>query len=391
MILSEGKLPAYFAVALVGFILAFLFFPTPKAINNYYYIAMFAPAFFAFYVLRDRLELRRPDAILWGGVFLVCAFSGTLDFIKPIIYTAMFLLVVSRMIPRDLFRTSLVARGFFWLIVTHVFISMIFYGLSGNYIIGGSLAHLLGGVNCIAASIYLSTCLALAFPFWVEEKRWIEMGAGFILSIVSITYILQSRSGLVAMLAVVILAFGYAWKIRKLRPHMAVLLLLMVLLMYFMIGLTPEYIARADSGRFVIWKGLWTDWQQCSYLFGCGTDFHQGKTLLLFENTTTRGLSFYAHNIYFALAFYSGLLALFLFLGLCFYLLHSAWKNHDPWGGYLLAAMIGLNFDGGHIISSPRPVWIAILLPMAMIAQSKKVCSNTIKPSCSAQAEEPHP
>jgi len=368
-ILSEGKLSAYFLTMIIGFLLLFHLVPSSKIVNNYYYIFMFAPAFFAIYLLRNRLDLRRPETILWGLLFLLCVLSaGSWNYIKHIVYTAVFLLIVSRIIPGDFFRISVIVRGIFWIKIIHVFVSMVFYGWLGDYVIGGQLHGPLGPVkmNCILTSIILSACLMLVLPFWIAEKRWVELGTGLILSIVSSVYILQSRSGLVAMLAIFILIPGYLWHMRRLRLYMAGLMLVVVLLMCLVIWITPDFVSRMDSGRFEMWQNLLIDWKQCGYLSGCGGGFQIQRT---FE---AGGFYNHTHNIYFAFAFYNGLPAAFVFIGLCFYLLHKAWKNRDPWGGYLLSTMIGLNFDGGQIISNPSPLWIAILLPMAMISNSKR-------------------
>jgi hypothetical protein len=371
VILSEGKLPAYFTIVIIGFILAFHFLPTSKMIDVYYYAFALIPAFYALYVLRNRLDLRHPDVVLWGLLFFLCALSAdSWQYARHIVYTAVFLLVVSRIIPGGIFRTSEVVRGFFWIKIIHVFISAIFYGWTGDYVIGGQLTLPLGKINCIYTSITISACLALVLPYWVTEKRWTELGTGFVLSILSIVYILQSRAGLAAMLVIFILVLGYAWHIRKFRLPVTGLALAAILVMCLAVWMTPGYISRLDSGRFEIWQKVLIDLEQCGYLFGCGTDFSSQQTFF-------GGLRFYhAHNIYLSFAFYNGLPAVFVFIGLCFYLLHKAWKNRDPWGGYLLAAMIGLNFDGGQVINNPSsPLWLAILLPMAMIANPKIIQS----------------
>ena len=375
MILRESKLSAYFTLAIIVFVLSFLFFPNKTIIRNYYYIFIFAPALYAIYALRDRLDLRQPDMFLWGLLFFVCALSGTLVYLKYIIYAAALILLASRVVPGEFFRIPVVVRGFFWVEIIHVFVSVLFYWLLGKYTFGDRMIDPLGIMNCINTSIFLSACLMLVFPFWVSEKRWIELGAGLILSVISIVYILQSRSGLAAMLPIFILLPGYVWHKRELRFYIVGLMLVTVLLMCLMIWMAPEFVSRMGSYRGEIWQKLLADWKECSYLFGCGTSFVSQQTFGVDERIT------HVHNIYFAFMLYNGLPALFVFLGLCFYSLYKAWKNRDPWGGYLLATMIGLNFNGGPIIDRPNSFWILIILPIAIIANSRKmnnpICQNS--------------
>jgi hypothetical protein len=47
--------------------------------------------------------------------------------------------------------------------------------------------------------------------------------------------------------------------------------------------------------------------------------------------------------------------------------LYKAWKHRDPWGGFLIAGMVELSFNGGAVIGHPSMTWVFTLLPMALI------------------------
>ena len=73
------------------------------------------------------------------------------------------------------------------------------------------------------------------------------------------------------------------------------------------------------------------------------------------------------HNIFLALGIYGGFFSLFIFVLLMVVVLQEAWRRRDPWGGYLLLALIMLNFDGDRFVDNPNELWLLVLLPAALI------------------------
>ncbi|MDR0717970.1 MAG: O-antigen ligase family protein [Azoarcus sp.] len=371
LIFGEGGIPAYFTLAILLFIAAFLLLPTAKMVNNYYYAFIAAPALAALFRLRGKLDLRQPGILLWGVLFAWCALSGTVQYAKHLFYVALFLLAVMRLAATGIFRTGMFARAMFWTVLGYIFISVAVYWLNGEYELGQRVALLIGRLNgCIYVSIWLAACLVLAFPFWFAGGRWTEMALAIPLSLIAIIYVLQSRSGLLSLCVVPVFILGYVWHKRRAARYVAAAFAVFIMAVSFVLWLDPslhEIVFRGDSGRFELWQKLMLDWKQCSPWLGCGTGFRSAHTIL--DGALP---ILHPHNIFFAFAFYNGLPALFIFFALCAHLLYTAWRARDPWGGYLLSAMIGLNFEGGQVIGNPDALWLLILLPMALIACSRR-------------------
>ncbi|MDR2032888.1 MAG: O-antigen ligase family protein [Azoarcus sp.] len=371
LVFGEGRIPAYFTLALLVFMATFLLLPTAKMVNNYYYVFIAAPALVALVKQHGRLDLRQPAILLWGALFAWCALSGTVQYAKHLFYVALFLLTVMHLAATGIFRTGMFARAIFWTVLGYIFVSVAIYWLNGEYEPGQRVGLLIGRLNgCIYVSIWLAACLVLAFPHWFAESRWVEMALAIPSSLFAIVYLLQSRSGLLGMCVVLVFILPCIWHERRAARHVAAALALFMLMASFALWMNPslhEMVFRGDSGRLELWQKLMLDWEQCGFWLGCGTGFRSVHTIL--DGALP---ILHPHNIFFAFALYNGLPALFIFCALCAYLLHRAWKARDPWGGYLLSAMIGLNFEGGQIVGNPDALWLLILLPMALVAGARQ-------------------
>lgn len=380
-IFSEGQRAGYFTLALLGFIAAFLLLPTAKMVNNYYYLTLALPAiaFLGLALWKKEtgvLRLSTPESLLCGVFLLCCLIQGAPDgggqYIRHVLYVALFLLAASRLINPTLFRSELFARGLFWVVLAYVFISLAVSWASGQYTPGMRILWLISRMNgCIYTSMWLASCFALALPYWLRGKRTMEMGLALLLTGGVMVFVLQSRSGIVALLAFLALAIIASTRLFS-RRHALILLMTVLLngvILFFVWQQTTipqELVHRADSYRFELWSKLLIDWQNCGIWQGCGPEF---KSLRLL---TSGGGILHAHSIYLALGVHNGLPALLLFLALCFFTLKTAWKNSDPWGAYLLTSFIGLAFDGGQIINNPDERWLQIFLPLALISHSLK-------------------
>ncbi|MFW9674674.1 O-antigen ligase family protein, partial [Vibrio parahaemolyticus] len=176
-------------------------------------------------------------------------------------------------------------------------------------------------------------------------------------------YVLQSRSGLVGMLAVGGLVAGWmALHRARYLLWLGVASVLLVILTLFVMREVPEVaslFARADAGRFELWRILAGEWLDCGLWLGCGMQH-------VTEATIGGGAPIqHPHNIYMALGLYSGLVSLLIFLALMVVVLQRAWQQRDPWGLYLFTALVVLNFDGSKLVGNPDELWLLVLLPMA--------------------------
>lgn len=307
------------------------------------------------------------------------------DYVKHIFYGALFLLSTSRFIDPTPFRSKRFASGLFWTVLVYAFISLALKWISGQYTFGVRINDLISRMRGSYTSVWLVACLALALPHWIRSKRVWEAIPAFIFTFGAISFIFQSRGGIVTFAA-----FSFFATIIGIRISPRVTLRLLAIAICALIPIffaldavnvavdTSLYgkidttvlqglIQRSDAFRFEIWPKLLLDWQSCGWWQGCGTAF---KNKIL-HNGSIYIASPHTHNIFLAFGFYNGLFALLFFLSSCFFTLKTAWKNHDPWGAYLFTALIGLCFDGSYILGSPDETWLLILLPVGLLASPK--------------------
>lgn len=366
----------YFTPALMVFIASFLLLPTSKMVNNVYYVLLAVPALAVLLVHRGRDMRPSPTLLLWGALcawyVLVGILSADGQYFKHVLYVTLFVLLVSLLVDPQPLRTPLFARGLFWVLGGYVLGSAVVYWLIGRYAVGERVLWLPGRMTGpIFTSMWLACCFALALPVWVARKSWTELVTATFLVVFCMAYVLQSRSGLVGMLALGGLVAGW---VALRRPRYLVWLSLAAVLavggLLLAVREVPEVaslLARADSGRFELWRILAGEWLACGVWLGCGMQ-HVSEAIILGDAPIQ-----HPHNIFLALGLYSGLVSLLIFLALMAVVLHRAWQQRDPWGLYLFVALVVLNFDGSKLVGNPDELWLLVLLPMALIANQRSV------------------
>ncbi len=364
----------YFTLALLVFLASFLLLPTAKMVNNVYYALLALPALGVLLAHRGRDIRPEPALLLWSALWLwyvvVGISSGDLQYFKHVLYIALFVLLVSLLVDPQPLRTPLFSRGLFWVLGLYVLGSAVVYWFSGRYEPGERVLWLPGRMTGpIYTSMWLTCCFALALPAWLSRRLWLELSAATLLAVFCMAYVLQSRSGLVGMLALAVLLAGWL-ALRRARYLIWLgggLVLAAGLLLYGMreVPEIASLFARADSGRFELWRILFAEWLDCGLWLGCGVRYASQATIL--DGAPIQ----HPHNIYMALGLYSGLVSLLLFLALTALLLRRAWQQRDPWGLYLLLALLMLNFDGSKLMGNPDELWLLVLLPMALIANRR--------------------
>lgn len=366
----------YFTPALLVFIASFLLLPTTKMVNNVYYILLALPALGVLLARRGR-DIRPSRALwLWGALcawyVLIGALSADAQYFKHVLYVALFVLLVSQLVDPQPLRMQLFFRGLFWVLGVYVLGSAIVYWLTGRYAPGERVLWLPGRMTGpIYTSMWLACCFALALPTWLSQRRWKELSAGALLAVFCMAYVLQSRSGLIGMLAAGGLVAGWL-ALHRARYLLwlgfaSVLLVVLTLLIMREVPEVASLFARADAGRFELWRILAGEWFECGLWLGCGM-------LHVTEATILGGAPIqHPHNIYLALGLYSGLASLLIFLALMGVVLHRAWQQRDPWGLYLITALVVLNFDGSKLVGNPDELWLLVLLPMALISNQRSV------------------
>lgn len=370
-VFGQGRFVGYLTLALIAFVAAFLLLPTAKMVNNLYYAALALPTCAGLWLLRDRLPPLGGAAVCWALLLLWSLCVGVSDgggqYAKHVLYIALFLIAASRLAAPAFLRSELFARGLFWVLILYVTGSAIVYWITGRYAVGERVIWLPSRMSGpIYTSMWISCCFALAMPYWIAGRRWLEMALALALALFCVSFVLQSRTGLVGLFGV--LGLALLWALRsggRLLFSLVGLLLVVAAGIVVVWWLFPEYytlvFGRGDTGRFDLWRIMLTEWNNCGLLTGCGVEFHTTATINGGERIQ------HPHNMFVAFGVYTGLPALVLFLAISLLALAKAWTFRDPWGLYLCAALACLNFDGSQLIGNPDELWVLILLPLALL------------------------
>lgn len=367
----EGRASrSYFAVATIIFLLSYVLMASSKWTNNIFYAFIALPGLVILIRERGAGLFSQPLAWAWL-VFLVwfivpAAVAGDFQFYKHIFYTGLFVFIVAALIKPDALRNLMFARAMFWIICAYIY-SYAIYGLYIGFFVYNSRVDLLPGrlQNVIYASIWLLCALALALPFWVKSRKWLEASGAVLLTLVGVAAMLQSRTALVGGAFLFGLWVAYAiWRFPKYGVMVLLLGGLVLAMGIWLVSDEPWFhllFSRGDSSRLDVYRILAEDWLNCGLLLGCGVDFVTTHTL-------AGGVPIqHPHNIFLALGLYTGGVSLVLFLLLMGFTLWHAWRERDPWGTYLACALVMLNFDGSKLIGNPDELWPLVLLPAAAI------------------------
>ena len=370
------QVSGYFTAALIVFIASFLILPTAKMVNNVYYLLLALPALWCLIVYRRGVfRVVSPDVVLWAALLLwfglVGFWSGDVQHYKHLLYVALFIVIVTRLVDPEPFRQPWFARALFWALVSYVFASALIYWSIGRYGVGERVLWLPARMTGpIYTSMWIACCFALAAPAWLNERRWAEAATALLLAIFCMGFILQSRSGLVAFV-VVAAGFGcyHALRSRRLVLYFVAIAALVtgrVVLAAFTIPEIGRLFARADAGRFRLWGIMLSEWMDCGLLLGCGLEHKTNQVLL-----SGRAID-HPHSIFLSLGVFGGIVAPILFVVLILVVLRNAWRTRDPWGLYLATALVGLIFDGSKLIGNPDELWLLVLLPACLIGSRNR-------------------
>lgn len=366
----------YFSYALLAFLASYFIFPTSKMVNNVYYGLLALPALI--YIIKSRFSDFRIDYIVvgWLVLFLIYIITGflsdvDLQYYKHILYVFLFFSVCVFFVKNNLLFSDGFFKLSFWVVACYVLFSAIAYWYTGTYGFGERVIWLPARMSGpIYTSMLISALFSATLPIWIKQKNYIELFSAFVISLFCMSFILQSRTGIVALLFVMLVFFSYQLYVRKGFLYIIVFCVFSLLALVFIIlfsesiPLLDDLIKRADSGRFELWGYLLSDFESCNYLVGCGPDFQSGHLILGSAPIQ------HAHNIFLALLVHTGIVSLLVFLSICTGSLYLSYINKDYWGLYLLSSIVALNFDGSQLIGNPDELWVLILLPIFMIMRN---------------------
>ncbi|MCX5508803.1 O-antigen ligase domain-containing protein [Pseudomonas sp. BJa3] len=360
----------YFSAALIVFLASFVLMASSKWTNNIFYAFIALPGLVFLVKERgaglfsDKLGLAWLVFLLW---FLVpAAIAGEGQFYKHIVYVTLFVFVVAALVNHDFMRSWVFARALFWIICLYIFAYALYAYATGLYALGQRVDLLPARMeNVIYVSIWLLCALALAMPHWLRRQLWVEAFAAVVLSVVAVSFVLQTRT---AMLGAAFLFAAWAvwalWRFPRIAgPWLLGFAVLGAVVLWLIkdASWVHSVIARGDSFRGELFRVMVGEWQNCGWALGCGVEFHTDKLL-----AGTMPIQ-HPHNIFVALGLYTGGVSLLLFLVIVAMTLVQAVRLRDPWGMYLACALVMLNFDGSKLIGNPDELWPLVLLPAAMV------------------------
>lgn len=367
---KSGRTAFYFSLMLCLFLLSFVVGWSSKWTNNLFYGLIALPGMFFLLKGHGVKLLKEPLAWMWLvfilWFFVPAALADKGQFYKHIIYVLLFVFTVAALTNPEFFRSPQFVRAHFWILVLYIYLCAVYSWSTGQFAFGSRVALLPARLqNVIYASIWLFCALALAMPLWIRSKRWLECALAIMLSVVAVTFVLQTRTALVGALFLFGLWVLYGLYLRPKLVGSSILLAALILgLIIWGVHNETWYISlwnRGDSYRVEMFNIMVGEWRNCGWVLGCGIDFHSDQLLGGVMPIQ------HPHNIFVALGLYTGAPALLIFVALMLVTLISAWRLRDAWGMFLACALVMLNFDGSLLIGNPDELWPLVLLPAAMV------------------------
>lgn len=363
----------YFTVALLGLLVAFLLLPSSKAVNNYYYVLVGLPGLMCMVLGKAPARPMTPLLMCWlalaGWLFLSILTGEDYRYFKYWLYLTVFCATVFFWVNPAPFRTHRFAVWAFVALALYVCASALYIWTMNQRPVGVRIVDLpLRLSGPILTSMLLVSLLALVLPGWVQRRRWLLISLAFVVTCFCVGYVLQSRSGLVGIASVLLGLLAYLCFMRHTLVLRGLSVLFILVAVVIAVGFHDDVttlqrlIARGDSGRFELWREFVLALRDCGLVFGCGPGYSGSVHIY-----SGRILIEHPHNIGLTAAFYHGLPALLLLAAALGLTLYQAWRMRNPWGWYLLVALLMLMFDGGKLVDSPDEIWLLIFLPSMLI------------------------
>ncbi|UAW99097.1 O-antigen ligase family protein [Halopseudomonas nanhaiensis] len=362
----------YFTSVLLLFLAAFLFFPTAKSVNNFYYVFLGFPAFCLLLCGKGLLRRYTVALLLWlcclSFMAVLAIADASFGYFKHHLYIFLFCSLIVLWVDPDKFDGELFAFAAFWSLVIFIVGSAVFYWATDRFLPGSRLVVLPGNLSGpILTSMILVGLYALAIPGRLIGRRWSFIVSGAFAVIFCVGYILQSRSGLLGFFATAVIMF--MWLLLKSSGWTRMLLVFGALICVVVLFLGASHlpfasglIERSDAGRIELWLAYLNQLYMCGIWLGCGDGNDVAVTI---ENGSV--LIQHPHNLFLAIAVHSGVPAVLLFVGALSETLRQAWLQRNPWGGYLGVAILMLMFDGNKLIDNPSEIWLLVFFPAMMI------------------------
>lgn len=368
-----GSVEGYFSWMLLLFILAFIWLPSSKAANNFYYAFLALPAILMFVL--GRRGAVRSTFLLWLWVvflsWMLIAFVQvqTLQYAKHWLYVTIFCGLTLLLTDYRFFRRQWVLLGVFYALIVYVLLSTLYLWYSGAYEAGmrvGDMPMRLSGPTY--GSIVLVAFFALAVTESVRRSQWVALGVSAVLVVFATGYVLQSRAGVLGAFILIGLVCAYCfWHAAQWQQRLVLVLCILLLAagLWWLFDTVDAFkllIQRADSGRFELWQAHYQAFLECRVWLGCAPAHFEDISI-----SNGQVLILHPHNILFSVLLYHGWVGFFIFLVILSLSLLTALQQRNPWGLFLLLSLLMLMFEGSGLINQPNELWLLIFLPCMLI------------------------
>lgn len=364
---------SYFTLVLALFLASYVFLPSSKAVNNFFYVFFALPGLF--FLLRSPWPKTHMTALGWLWVLFFCSLIlgwfnvGGFQYIKHWLYVLLFFLIVVRFVDFNLFRRFEFLSFCFLLFLLYVCFFAFYYWVTGVSSVGARVTGLPMRLSVPTyTSMFLVAFLSSVGVLLVRRGNWGVLFFCFSVVFFCAGYILQSRSGLVGLFVFAGVAF-LCFLIHNGRSLVRFLgvssLIAFSLILVWLFSNDPVFerlLERADAGRFELWSAYYQSFLKCNTWLGCSPDQLSGVTI---RNGSV--LIEHPHNVFLSILFYNGWAALFFFVLIVIVTLKYALLQRNPWGAFLGVSLLMLMFDGNRLINQPNELWVLVLLPCALI------------------------
>lgn len=197
-----------------------------------------------------------------------------------------------------------------------------------------------------------------------------SLGAALFVFFSVVVLFVQARGGYVLFAVGSVLLLFFSPGKRAQWTLVGSTLLLMLSFILFrdeLLTLWRHALDRGTAGRYPIWnngvhalsESVW------SLLFGHGLSANT-------ENMVGNFQAAHFHNFFLNHTFYTGLIGLFLYLGLVFSALRKSFSSRQSvvWGVLVLAMQIAFITDGDRLVVNPSSMMLCFLFPLAMASFS---------------------
>lgn len=361
----------YFNLCLVLFLLSFILLPSSKSVNNFYYVFLLFPCFLS--LMAGKVLILRKGLLFyfWVLFFLIligrASIGAEFSFYKNILYVFGFFIIIITWADINFFKKPVVPRCMFWMLVFYIFTSTIYYWFKGYLGFGERFLEMPSRLSGpILSSAVLVSVMTLMFSYKENRENIVEIVLAVFLSVFLVGFVLQSRTGLVGLLALFGLTFLGLFSKQKTGAKIVFVssVCLLAFLLYYFLGGEPfltRLVERGDAGRLELWELFYRAWMNCGFWLGCGVN--EASDVILASGQSIQ----HPHNIVINMGFYYGAVVLIAFAVVLVQVLYQSYRQKNPWGCYLLVSLLMLNFDGGALLNSPDEIWLLLLFPMFLI------------------------